>query len=99
MVVTGFPVIVKTNHFADIRKHIQMRMSAKSFEEAYYMICSKYTNNRYGQFDLMIHYLWNFKRTEYSWHINDFDTSQHPEFSKRMTNSKHVLELNQPITG
>lgn len=99
MIDRGFPIIIKTKHFPMIREHIIQRMKANSFEEAFYKICSKYNNNRYSQFDLMIHYLWNHKREEYSWHINDYELTNHADFSKRMTNNKDVLNANHPIAS
>ena len=43
MVVNGFPVIIKREHFALIRKHITKQMNAETFEDAFYKICSKYS--------------------------------------------------------
>lgn len=59
MVVIGFPVMVKREHFSLMRDHITRRMGASSFEQAFNKICTKY-NHRYSQFDLIAHYLWYF---------------------------------------
>lgn len=99
MIDRGFPIIIKSKHFRAIREHIIQRMKSNSFEEAFYKICSKYNSNRYSQFDLMIHYLWNFKREEYSWHISDYEQTNHPEFSQRMTDKIEVLKANVPIAS
>jgi hypothetical protein len=98
MVVIGFPVIVKREHFKQMRDHITDRMNSDTFEEAFHKICSKY-NNHYSQFDLIAHYLWFHKRDEYSWHLNDWQQSKHPAFKKRMSDKEEVLKMNRPIQG
>jgi len=52
------------------------------------------------QFDLLVHYLWKFKKDEYSWHLRDWDAGkfkQHDLFHKRLSNNPKVIELNRPI--
>ena len=98
MVVIGFPVMVKREHFKSMRDLITTRMKASSFEEAFYFICSRY-NEKYSQFDIIVHYLWNYKRDEYSWHLVDGSVAKHLAFTKRMSEKKHVLEMNDPIIG
>jgi len=98
MIVLGFPVMVKREHFKPMREHITRRMNAKNFEEAFYKICSKYVG-KYSQFDLIGHYLWFNHRDDYSWHLNDWRQSRHPAFSKLMSDRPEVLEMNRPIQG
>jgi len=98
MVVIGFPVMVKREHFKPMREHITKRMKADTFEQAFHKICSKYPF-KYSQFDLMAHYLWFYKRDEYSWHLVNWTQSRHPAFNRLMTEKKEVLEMNRPIQG
>ena len=98
MAVIGFPIIIKRAHFADVRTHIRKRMKAGSFEEAFKLICIKYPS-RYSQFDLIVHYLWRYRRDEYSWHLINGVDVQNPIFTRLMTERKEVLELNEPIVG
>lgn len=95
MVNTVFPVIIKREHFKPMREHITKQMKADSFENAFYKICSKY--NYYSQFDLMYHYLWNFKRDEYSWHLKDSVDFNFFKLPKRMTDNEKVKEKYVPI--
>lgn len=94
MVVAGFPLIIKTAHFKDMRAHITKRTNSSNFEEAWYKICSK---SRYSQFDMMGNYLWNYKRNEYSWHIKDGATAHHYFIKGQLTNSSAVMAKNDPI--
>ena len=98
MIALGFPVLIKRTHFADIRNHIQKRMRTNSFEEAFKKICTKYPNE-YSQFDLLVHYLWHFKRDEYTWHLNNALNSKHGAFTKLMSEKQEVLDANKPIVG
>ena len=95
MLNSVFPVVIKREHFKDMRDHITKRLGAGSFEEAFNKICSKY--RMYSQFDIMVHYLWNFKRAEYSWHLKDGDKVNFMKLPKRMSNDKKVLEKDDPI--
>jgi len=95
----AFPVIIKRNHFKLIREYITEKLNASTFEEAFKFICSK-LKGKYTQFDLLVHYLWKFKKDEYSWHLRDWDAGkfkQHVLFHKRLSNNPKVIELNRPI--
>ncbi len=94
----SLPLIIKREHFAPMRQHITQRMKAKDFEEAFYLICSKYSK-KYSQFDLMAHYLYMFKRDEYSWHLNDWNTAKSPAHQRRASNKSEIIKLSKPITG
>jgi len=94
----GFPVLIKREHFKPMRDHITRQMKVETFEQAFYKICSQYPR-KYSQFDLMIHYLWFFKRDEYSWHIVDWRQSRRPSLYKLMTEREEVLKMNRPILG
>ena len=96
MIINSFPVLIKREHFKPMRDHITKQMKAKTFEEAFHKICSKYPF-KYSQFDLMGHYLWFHHRDEYSWHIIDWQQTKNCRFSKRMTNRDEVLKMNRPI--
>lgn len=99
MISSGFPVMIKREHFEACRNHITLRMKARSFEEAFKMICQKYPT-KYSQIDLLAHYLWHFKRNEYSWHINsDESVLKGGHFTRHMTQREEVLEKNQPIVA
>lgn len=98
MIMLGFPIIIKREHFRLMREHIKSRMKAKTFEQAFHKICTKYLN-KYSQFDLIGHYLWFHHRDEYSWHLTDWRETGHPAFTKIMTDHKEVLEMNKPIQG
>lgn len=92
----NFPIIFKREHFKEIRKHITLTMKVGTFEEAFHIICSKYSG-RYSQFDLLIHFLWYFKRNEYSWHIKDVQEFGHYRMPKRKTNDKDFVRMNDNI--
>lgn len=64
----SFPVLLKSSHLQDMRKDITANLGASTFEEAFHMICSA---GKYSQFEIMMNYLWYYKREEYSWHIAD----------------------------
>ena len=98
MLVIGFPVLIRRSHFSLVRQHIKKRMNANTFEEAFKLICSKYPN-KYSQFDLLIHYLWHYKRDEYSWHIRPAMGSNHAAFQALMSDKPLVLNKNKPIIG
>jgi hypothetical protein len=99
MVVIGFPVIIKRNHFVDIRKHITNQMNTTSFENAFHKMCCRFPGG-YSQFTIMINYLWYFKRDEYSWHIRDNIDNTHPAMQNgRLTDNIEVLKENKPIVG
>lgn len=98
MAVNAFPIIIKRQHFALIRSHITKQMNASSFEDAFFAICSQF-KAAYSQFDLMAHYLWNFKRNEYSWHLNDWEYSKFKGYTRRMTSHSNVLAMNRPIVS
>ena len=93
---SGLPLIVKRKHFDDCRQHIIKHMNVRSFEEAFKLICSKYSL-KHNQYDIIGHYLWHFKRDEYSWHIkNDIN---HQKLSRPMTTNLDVLRANKPLIG
>ena len=98
MVVNGFPVIIKRSHFSLIRQHITKQMKTLNFEDAFLKICSNFSA-KYSQFDLMAHYLWNFQRDEYSWHLNDWEYSKFSGYHRRMSNKKETLNMNRPIVS
>ncbi|RNA41712.1 hypothetical protein BpHYR1_040508 [Brachionus plicatilis] len=89
----NFPIIIKRNHFKQIRMHITKTMATRTFEEAFHSICSKY-KGQYSQFDLLVHYLWYFKRNEYSWHLKDVLEFGHYRMPKRATNDTDVIQMN-----
>ena len=70
---SSLPLIVKRQHFADCRQHIIKHLNVSTFEEALKFIRSKYPQKS-NQYDIIGHYLWHFKRNDYSWlikiHIN-----------------------------
>jgi len=97
----AFPVIIKRNHFKLIREYITEKLNASTFEEAFKFICSK-LKGKYTQFDLLVHYLWKFKKDEYSWHLRDWNAGEfkpHDHFYRRLSNNSKVIELNRPIIG
>lgn len=98
MVVNGFPVIIKRKHFSLIRQHITEKMKAANFEDAFLTVCSNFSA-KYSQFDLMAHYLWNFKREEYSWHLNDWENSKFNGYNRRMSTKTEALDMNRPIVS
>lgn len=91
-ILHGYPFIIKRIHFQKFRDHMTQNLKMKNFEEAFYHICSKYTYM--GQADFLITYVWHFHRDDYSWHIMDNNEIHYPEFSRRMTDKKEVLEKN-----
>ena len=90
-----FPFIIKREHFQEMRSHIIKRMKVDNFEKAFKKMCTKY--KYYCQFDIMVHYVWNHHRDEYSWHINDANTANYAYLPHRMTNNTKVLEKNDPV--
>jgi hypothetical protein len=64
--MTYFPVVIKTSHLRLMREHIQAHMKAPSFDEAMSRIVMA---SPYSQFNIMITYLWWFKREDYYWDI------------------------------
>jgi len=98
MVVIGFPVVVRRKHFKMMREFITRSLKVKTFEEAWFTICTKYSQ-KYSQFDIIAHYLWFHQRDEYSWHFVDGNVAKHPAFAGRVTEEKNVLEKNEPIIG
>ena len=60
-------------------------------------MCSKY--KLYSQFDIIVHYLWFYKRDEYSWHFVDAAKANHKAFRERATNDDAVLRKNEPLIG
>jgi hypothetical protein len=98
MVPIGFPILIKREHFKLVRDHMKTRMKTKNFEEAFHIICSKYAA-KYSQFDLIIHYLWYFKRDEYAWFIKDVVQAKYKSLPNHITKNKHVLNKNKPIIG
>jgi len=107
MVENAFPVLIKRIHFKMIRDHITKQMNARTFEQAFNLICRKYYQSKYSQFDLMIHYLWMHKRDEYSWHINEYrtfiessnSTEKRQIFYQRLTDDPRVIDKNRPIAA
>ena len=97
MVVIGFPVLIKREHFKPMRELFTKNMKAKTFEEAWFKMCSKY--KIYSQFDIIVHYLWFYKRDEYSWHFVDAAKANHKAFRERATNDEAVLRKNEPLIG
>lgn len=51
------------------------------------------------QFDIIVTYLWYFHREEYSWHMRDAASAQHPALPKRHTEDPSILALNSPVVG
>lgn len=92
---SGFPIMVKREHFAQMRQHITKQLNAQDFNEAFNKICSKYIG-AYSQWDLLAYYLWNFKRDEYSWHLRDYIGSDHPSARRRASENEKVLKANIP---
>jgi hypothetical protein len=77
MLVSGFPVLVKREHFGFLRKHMIQTTRSSNFEEAFRKV--SVGNADYDtlcQFDIMVNYLWYYHRNDYSWHIKD--PSQNP---------------------
>lgn len=101
MIHIGFPFIVKREHFAEVRNHLKKQMKSKTFKEAFYKICSKYDKNRYDQYNLIFHYLWNYRRDQYSWHLKSFDhfSRKHSIYKKPVSKKKEVNNKNIPIVG
>jgi hypothetical protein len=66
----NFPVVIKTSHFEDMRRHIISHMNVSSFEEAFRRMLDLYERGAYSQFNIMATYLWYYKHNEYTWHIN-----------------------------
>ena len=89
-----YPLIIKRQHFADCRQHIMKRMNVSTFEEAFKLICSKFPL-KYNQYDIIGHYLWHFKRDDYSWHIKSY--INHPALTKSMSSNSDVLGANKPL--
>ena len=80
-----------------IRNHTKKRYNLKTFEEAFYLICNKYPL-KYSQFDLMVHYLWKFKKDEYSRHLKDFNENKfikHEIFKKHLSENLEVISIVQ----
>ncbi|CAN0080627.1 unnamed protein product [Ectocarpus sp. 6 AP-2014] len=69
----AFPIIIKSEHFSQMRQVITENLGAETFEEAFKVICSA-GKESYSQFEIMINYLWYYHHDEYSWHIADRDT-------------------------
>lgn len=101
MIHIGFPFIVKREHFAEVRNHLTKQMKSKTFKEAFYKICSKYDKNRYDQYNLIFHYLWNYRRDQYSWHLKSFDHFSRKQsiYKKPVSETKDVINKNIPIVG
>ena len=99
-----FPVLVKTVHFALMRRHITAHRNTSSFEEAYQSMLELYGREQYGQFNIIATYLFHFHYDEYEWRINSCGPAcHHPTRSQLMyTNANDsdtarlVLATNQP---
>lgn len=48
MVLSGFPIVIKREHFKPIREFISRRMKVDTFEQAFYKICSKYPKSTHN---------------------------------------------------
>jgi hypothetical protein len=73
-------------------------MKCNNFEEAFYKICSKYIG-KYSQFDLLIHYIWYFKRDEYAWFLKDVVQANYKSLPTLITRNELILSKNKPIIG
>ncbi|CAB1108947.1 unnamed protein product [Ectocarpus sp. CCAP 1310/34] len=94
-----FPVIVKSDHFDDMRRDITRNLGAATFAEAFHMICSEGANS-YSQFEIMVTYLWYNKHDEYSWHIADpanMDAKSLNIGDKRYYEDDRVVATNVPV--
>ena len=91
----SFPMLIKREHFKVIRELFTKHMKAKTFEEAWYKMCSR--KKLYSQFDIMLYFLWFYKRDEYSWHFVDAKKANHIAYRNRATNDPAVLSKNEPV--
>ena len=98
MIASGFPIMIKRSHFKEIRDHITAYTRSRTFEEAFYKICSRWAM-KYSQFDLIGNYLWHFKRDQYSWHINDAVVAKHPKLYSIISKDPDILAANVPMVG
>jgi hypothetical protein len=64
MVASTFPVIIRREDLPAMRASIAKHMGVQSFEEAYKIL-------GFCQFDIMVNWLWYFRRDAYEWHIKD----------------------------
>ena len=99
MIASNFPVMIKRSHFAEIREHITKTTNSATFSEAFSKICGYGDHgSNYSQFDLIVHFLWWFKREEYSWHLQHPILSNSPFYPNKPTrsNDTEVLNANVP---
>ena len=62
-----FPVIVKVEHFAAVRHHIEL-VHGKPFNDVFQ---SMMFTKEYSQFNIIFTFLWYFHRHEYVWHMEE----------------------------
>lgn len=98
IMLKSFPIIVKRMHFKQMRDFFTRQMRTETFEQAFHKICSK-LSRKYSHFDLIAHYLWFYKRDEYSWHLTDGRMAKHLSYSSLMTYKSDELRLNTPMQG
>lgn len=103
MTDTSFPMVVKRSHFKDMRDYITNVMEADTYDDAHYKMTRGAGKENFSQFDVIFHYLWYFKRYEYSWHIRDAKEVKHPYYStsykmENITDKQDMMVANHPIS-
>ena len=81
-----FPVILKTKHLSEIRKHIEEKSKNTNFNDVlkkYIRISRKYQSYpSFSQFHIMISYIWYYKKSEYFWDIVSLKSLREPSMEK-----------------
>lgn len=70
MTTYAFPVIVRASDLPEMRATMARNLGVATFEEAFQMMCSMGPGS-YSQFDIILSYMWYYRRDGYSWHIAD----------------------------
>ena len=76
----NFPVTVRREHFAAMRRHITEHLNSSSFEEAWRRMLTDVgdePSKEYSQFVIISTYLWHYQHEEYAWRINSVPNRNH----------------------
>jgi hypothetical protein len=101
MVVIGFPVMVKREHFASMRNMFISNLGKRNFNEVFHALCTDSGGQHYSQFDLIGNYLWHHHRADYDWHIRGTEQAGHPGLYAISTDkiSAEVRATDIPMIG
>ena len=95
MVASTFPVIIRREDLPAMRASIAKHMGVASFEDAYRVL-------GFCQFDIMVNWLWYFRRDAYEWHVKDVSLNPSYTFGAVAVEDAEtraaIAALNTPLT-